>query len=198
MNMDQSEKNSSERPGPLWDRITLYAPWLVVMAIIVNVGPMFRPIFAKIQEIGGLPTFAALLFHFDKLNEAWYHAPAIVLSTGFVLFNETVLAYLGRRANGRLWCTRWSNAMFLAGLLTVFGLPYGLLLPVTKVNSAVEASRNEKATSPQQAIDAKQIFDQCPDHGVRVFTIYHRPFRVANREYREALGCVAGANRRFQ
>jgi hypothetical protein len=103
MNMGQPEENQFAGDGPVWDRIRLYVPWLALFWCIVYFVPIFRPIFAKLQEKGGLPPLAAFLVHFDQLNEAWYYLPTFVLAVVFVVFNEAVFGYLRRRGNGRLW-----------------------------------------------------------------------------------------------
>jgi hypothetical protein len=139
MSVDQAKEKPYEGAGPIWDRITLYVPWFGLLGFLVFFGiyilPMFRPVFEKLQEKGGLPPLVAILIHFDQLNEAWYYSPALLLAVGFVVCNEAMFSYLGRRAHGRLWSTHWSSAMFLAFLLIVVIGMRALTLPVGKTSA---------------------------------------------------------------
>src|SRR5437016_13374126 len=80
------------------------------------------------------------------------------------------------------------------------------LAGVEKMELAVNAgaattsarSWQEETPSPKKIVDLQQVFQQGPDHSVRIIALVLQSFRIADGEDRQAPWRIASANRGLQ
>jgi type II secretory pathway component PulF len=132
------ERTARSGGPPRWARLLVYGfTWLPVFAMVIGFVPRFDPVFQKLNEKGELPQLTGWLLAITHLDAACFHLPVVLVAVALLAVDEAVVRLLRRREDGNTWSWRWVVWVGLAGIVAVFIIVLGLLLPVFKFASTV-------------------------------------------------------------